>query len=135
LQCAGLVLCAAERNKVKSKSKSSLAPRLRILAGKNIAFGPGKAELLALLAETGSIGKAANRMGMSYMRAWSLIRTMNQSFKNPLVSAAHGGRGGGGGAKLTETGRKVLGLYRQMERASLRAIAPSWKQLQTFLPD
>jgi len=120
---------------MKPKTEPSLVPRLRVMRGKNIAFGPGKAELLALLAETGSIGKAARRMGMSYMRAWSLIRTMNQSFKEPLVFAAHGGRGGGGGAKLTETGRKVLDLYRQMEQTSLRAITPSWKQLQQLLPD
>jgi molybdate transport system regulatory protein len=72
-------------------------------------------------------------MKMSYMRAWSLVQTMNRCFKEPLVIAAHGGEGGGGAA-LTETGRKVLALYRQMERAGLRANAGPWKRLRRLLP-
>jgi molybdate transport system regulatory protein len=56
----------------------ALHPRFRIVCGKVIAFGPGKADLLELIAETGSIGKAASRMKMSYMRAWLLVQTMNQ---------------------------------------------------------
>ena len=107
-------------------------PRFRIVCGKEIAFGPGKADLLELIAETGSIGKAASRMKMSYMRAWSLVQTMNRCFKQPLVLATHGGEGGGG-AELTETGCKVAALYQQMEQASLRAAAAPWKQLRQLL--
>lgn len=119
--------------KSKTKRARSVHPRLRILSGDEIALGPGKMELLALVKETGSIGDAAKRMGMSYMRAWSLIQTMNQCFKEPLVLAVHGGRGGGGGAELTETGHRILALYRRMERASLRALAPHWKQMRGLL--
>ena len=86
-----------------------------------------------MVAKTGSIGAAAKRMDMSYMRAWSLIQTMNQCFKEPLVLAVHGGRGGGGGAQLTKTGREVLALYRRMERASVRATARPWKELRQLL--
>src|SRR5215469_4990619 len=95
--------------------KSSIRPRLRIVAGKNIAFGPRKADLLEALEKTGSITRAADRLGMSYMRAWTLIRTMNRCFCEPLVEAVRGGIRGGGGARLTPTGRQVLGLYRQMD--------------------
>ncbi|MBU6410961.1 MAG: LysR family transcriptional regulator [Verrucomicrobia bacterium] len=114
------------------KSGPCLSPRLRIISGRNIAFGPGKAALLDGVAQTGSIGRAAARMGMSYMRAWSLIQTMNQCFKEPLVLAAHGGHGGGG-AELTATGRKVLDLYHRMERASARAAAGPWKRMRGLL--
>ncbi len=110
----------------------ALHPRFRIVCGTEIAFGPGKAELLELIAETGSIGKAASRMKMSSMRAWSLVQAMNRSFKQPLVLATHGGEGGGG-AELTETGRKVVTLYQQMEQASLRATAVRWGQLRRLL--
>ena len=122
------------KNKKRSSTSASLSPRFRVLCGKQIAFGPGKAELLQGVAETGSIGQAAWRMKMSYMRAWSLVQTMNRCFKQPLVTAAHGGEGGGGGAALTETGRRVLALYRQMERAALRAAAGPWKRLRRLLP-
>lgn len=117
------------------KTKPSIRPRLRIVAGKDIAFGPGKADLLEALAKTGSITKAAAQLGMSYMRAWTLIRTMNQSFRGPLVDAVRGGTRGGGGACLTATGRKVLAVYRRMDDKCLAALQPDWRDLQKLLRD
>jgi len=115
--------------------KAQIRPRLRILVGKQIALGPGKVKLLEALHETGSITAAAKRMKMSYMRAWTLIRTMNGCFKKPLVSATHGGSHGGGGASLTPAGRKALALYRRMDAQCLRAAAPAWKQIEKLLKD
>jgi molybdenum-dependent DNA-binding transcriptional regulator ModE len=54
----------------KQTSPSSSTPRVRILAGSAIAIGPGKADLLEAIAETGSIAAAARRMHMTYRRAW-----------------------------------------------------------------
>ena len=102
------------------------------MRGKEIAFGPGKRELLELVAETGSIGKAAKRMAMSYMRAWSLIQTMNSCFTQPVIEAERGGHKRGG-AQLTETGRRVLKLYRQIEKNSLKAVQSDWQALQKLL--
>ena len=53
---------------------------LRLLLGDEIALGPGKAELIERIARTGSISAAAREMGMSYTRAWKLVRTMNACF-------------------------------------------------------
>src|SRR5271156_656841 len=75
------------KKKTDSSGSISLQPRFRVMRGREIAFGPGKAELLQLVAETGSIRKAASRMNMSYMRAWSLIQTMNACFKQPVIEA------------------------------------------------
>lgn len=97
------------------------APRLRILLGKSIAIGPGKAELLRLIEETGSISAAAREMGMSYRRAWTLVETMNGAFREPLVEAATGGRGGGG-ARVTDFGREALAKYQAMEEKALGSI-------------
>jgi len=115
-----------------SRSLCELKPRIRVVCGKNIALGPGKVELLALVGETGSIGEAAKRMEMSYMRAWTLIQTMNECFKSPLVVTVRGGQKGGG-AKLTESGRRALELYRQIEEESVRASETIWKNLQRLL--
>ena len=112
-----------------------IRPRLRISCGKNIALGPGKVELLELLHETGSITLAAKRMGMSYMRAWTLIHTMNLTFKEPVVVAARGGSKGGGGAELTPTGVEALALYSKMNAKSLKAIQPEWKRLKKLMRD
>jgi molybdate transport system regulatory protein len=111
---------------------TAVHPRFRIVCGKEIAFGPGKADLLELIAETGSIGKAASRMKMSYMRAWSLVQTTNRCFKKPLVLATHGGEGGGG-AELTETGRQILALYRQLETRASTATRATSKKLLSLL--
>ena len=97
------------------------APRLRILLGKSIAIGPGKAELLRLIEETGSISAAAREMGMSYRRAWTLVETMNGAFREPLVEAATGGRGGGG-ARVTDFGREALAKYQAMEEKALGSV-------------
>ena len=120
------------RKKAKSIRARSVQPRFRILRGGDIALGPGKVELLALIGQTGSINKAARRMGMSYMRAWSLVQTMNRCFKKPLVFATHGGEGGGG-AELTETGRQILTLYRQLETKSSAATRATSKQILSLL--
>jgi len=115
-----------------NKMAATLQPRLRVTRRDDIALGPGKAELLALIGKTGSIIDAARAMKMSYMRAWSLVKTMNRCFKEPLVTASRGGTGGGG-AKLTASGRQVLALYQQMEESAQSATAPGWKSLQKLL--
>jgi molybdate transport system regulatory protein len=119
--------------KRKSRPKS-LRPRLRIHYGDEIALGPGKAELLAWIDQTGSITEAAKRLGMSYMRAWMLIKTMNQCFKEPLVKAARGGPTGGG-TGLTATGKKALSVYQQMDQASRRAVEDFWPSMEKLLAD
>ncbi|MCH7486711.1 MAG: LysR family transcriptional regulator [Proteobacteria bacterium] len=86
------------------------------------AIGPGKADLLEVIAETGSIAAAARRMRMSYRRAWSLVQAMNGAFRAPLVETMKGGSSGGGTA-LTATGKEVLKQYRDMESRAADVIA------------
>jgi molybdate transport system regulatory protein len=121
----------------KSANKSShkkplLMPRFRVVCGKNIALGPGKVELLGFLLETGSLNKAAQRMNMSYMRAWMLVNQMNKCFREPVVIAERGGKTGGG-MKVTDTGRRALTLYRQFESTACRSTAASWRSFQKLL--
>jgi len=114
------------------RAKIALRPRIRILHGSEIVMGPGKAELLAHVAETESLSEAARRMKMSYMKAWLLVQVMNRSYKKPLVQAERGGTKGGG-ARLTSYGRRVLGCYREMEEKSLAAMHEPWKKVRRML--
>ena len=108
----------------KPRSRAERPPiRIRVLAGSEIAMGPGKADLLDAIAETGSISAAARRMRMSYRRAWLLVQTMNECFAKPLVSAAKGGKSGGG-AELTSTGAAVLARYRRLSETAADALLP-----------
>jgi molybdate transport system regulatory protein len=102
--------------------------KLQFLAGDDIAMGPGKAELLEWLEQTGSISAAAKAMGVSYRRAWMLVDTMNRCFAKPLVETAHGGAKGGG-ARVTEAGRAALADYRRAEAAAQHAAKTEAKAL------
>ncbi|MGU9978496.1 winged helix-turn-helix domain-containing protein [Phreatobacter sp. HK31-P] len=87
---------------------------LRVDFAPGVRLGPGKADLLEGIRDTGSIAAAGRRMGMSYKRAWMLVETMNAMFVAPLVTSTKGGRAGGG-AELTGTGIEVLAAFRAME--------------------
>ena len=111
----------------------SVRPRIRVVDDEGtIVIGPGKADLLDAIARTGSIRAAAGELGMSYMRAWTLVRTMNAAFRSPLVEKERGGSDQGG-AQLSDRGRKVLELYRSMEERAEAAIAGEWKKLRREL--
>ena len=97
-------------------------------------LGPGKADLLEQIAATGSISAAGRAMGMSYKRAWSLVEEMNAAFSSPLVLSARGGSGGGG-ASLSETGERVLTLYREALAAAELAVVPAVSRLETMLAE
>lgn len=77
-------------------------------------FGPGPAELLERIQESGSISKAAEVMGMSYKKAWDMVEHMNTKGSKPYVTTQKGGSKGGG-TELTETGKKVLEAYRKLK--------------------
>ena len=94
-------------------------------------MGPGKAELLQGISETGSIAAAGRRMGMSYKRAWYLLDAMNGYFQEPLVLSAKGGKSGGG-ARLTENGERVLAIYQRMEAKTAKAVALELRQFSAL---
>jgi molybdate transport system regulatory protein len=119
-------------SKVLLAKRAIIIPRYRMYRGKEIVLGPGKAELLQHIVETGSISEAARLMGMSYNRAWLHVKVMNESFKEPLVHSSRGGHEHGG-AELTETGAQVLKLYRDMEQDAAKATKGSAASLQKLV--
>lgn len=96
--------------------------RFRIELKYAVAIGPGKADILEGIQETGSLAETARRLGMSYQRVWMLVGAMNKDFVSPLVETQRGGASRGG-AVLTETGQRVLTIYRETERAAQAAVA------------
>ena len=94
--------------------------------------GPGKADLLEFIGETGSISAAGRRMKMSYKRAWQLVETLNKAFDTPLIETSTGGRAGGG-AVLTPLGREVLRRYRAMEAEAQTVVQQGVEALRSRL--
>ena len=113
-------------------SKPRLKMHLRILSDEQIAFGPGKAELLEAIQRTGSISQAAKSMNMSYRRAWQLVDTMNQCFHSHLVETQTGGTHGGG-AIVTELGQVILRKFRTMEQQAIHSVAAEFEDIANYL--
>ncbi|TWI56746.1 molybdate transport system regulatory protein [Pseudomonas duriflava] len=78
---------------------------------------PQRIALLAQIAEQGSITRAAKAAGLSYKAAWDAIDELNNLAGQPLVARSVGGKGGGG-ARLTLEGERLLTLYRRLEALS-----------------
>jgi molybdate transport system regulatory protein len=110
-------------------ANQTIGVRLRVVLAPGVALGPGKADLLQGIRESGSIAAAGRRMGMSYKRAWYLVETLNTHFGAPLVEAIKGGRSGGG-ARLTPLGDEILDAFRDMETHAERAVRPYLTRLR-----
>jgi molybdate transport system regulatory protein len=105
---------------------------LRVLGKGGPAMGPGKAELIERIGETGSISAAARAMGMSYRRAWQLVEALNVAYRKPVVSTAIGGTRGGG-AEITRFGERLVALFRAMEGKASAAIAADLRRFNAKL--
>ncbi len=108
--------------------------KAQLFCGSETAMGPGKADLLEAIDREGSIAAAGRAMGMSYRRTWLLVDSMNRCWADRLVAAQAGG-GSGRGARLTETGRAVLGAYRTLEAALDGAAVAGMAPLTALLRD
>ena len=78
-------------------------------------LGEGRIRLLRAVRETGSILGAAKSTGISYKRAWLLIRMTEETLGADLVSSGRGGVGGGG-SRLTGLADWLLELWERSEK-------------------
>jgi molybdate transport system regulatory protein len=115
-------------------AKAQAQFHLRVVKGRIRAIGPGKIALLEAIRDTGSISAAARRLRMSYRRAWMLVDDLNRRVSRVVVEAAPGGRSGGG-ATLSPTGHKLVGLYREIERKAQRHTSAATRALLGLLAE
>jgi len=80
-----------------------------------VFIGWGRVSLLEEIHKYGSITRAAKSLGMAYRHAWDLVDSMNHQSKKPFVEVVAGGKGGGG-AHVTEEGKKAIRLFRQFAK-------------------
>lgn len=78
-------------------------------------LGKGGAEILRAIAKENSLSKAAATLGMSYRYVWNYIQKIHRVLGERVVETHKGGKSGGGGAKLTETGKSLLEEYTRLE--------------------
>ncbi|UVE17507.1 TOBE domain-containing protein [Pseudomonas sp. LS44] len=99
----------------------------------HISRRPQRMALLEQIAVQGSITRAAKAAGLSYKAAWDAIDELNNLAEQPLVERTVGGRGGGG-ARLSAEGERLLALYQRLEalRAQVLQAAESDADLQVL---
>jgi molybdate transport system regulatory protein len=89
--------------------------RFRIDFAEHSSVGPGKISLLEAIRDAGSLSQGARNIGMSYRRAWLLVESLRQCFREPVTVASTGGKDGGG-MQVTAFGDALIKGYRQLER-------------------
>lgn len=85
-------------------------------------LGAGRIELLQRIIHSGSIARAARDMGMSYRKAWDLVKSMNHLGKKPLVEKFQGGKSGGG-AFVTSDGLRAIKQFQLLQQSFNKAAA------------
>tara|TARA_B110000483_G_C17722690_1_gene361519 strand:+ start:176 stop:529 length:354 start_codon:yes stop_codon:yes gene_type:complete len=103
-----------------------------ILQDNATLLGRGKIELLKAIAKEHSLSKAAKSLGMSYRRAWLLIRELNDSMETPVLITQTGGQSGGG-SELTETATRLIELYEKLATDAELATTATREQVAYLL--
>jgi len=83
---------------------------LTISVADKVFANPKRIALLQQIQICGSISQGAKLAGMSYKTAWDAVKDMNTRLQEPVVHSEKGGKGGGG-AKLTAFGQRLLQMY------------------------
>lgn len=79
-------------------------------------FGPGTVTLLRQIHRLGAVREASEKTGISYSKAWNMIRTAEEESGMELVNRKSGGKNGGT-ATLTEDGMELIRKYEELEQS------------------
>ncbi len=82
---------------------------------KKILLNNKKFRLLEYIDKCGSIIDASKEAQIPYRSSLKYIEDLEKELEATLVSTKRGGKGGGGGSKLTEDGKLILKEYRKVE--------------------
>ncbi|WP_348696095.1 TOBE domain-containing protein [Duganella fentianensis] len=96
--------------------------------------GRERMELLAAIAEHGSITAAAKAVGLSYKGAWDAIEAMNNLAGEALLERLAGGKGGGG-TRLTARGQQLVENFARIDEAHQRFVAALSSQSHALADD
>jgi molybdate transport system regulatory protein len=113
---------------VEKLSKYNINCRIWLIGENGTFLGMGRVKLMQEIEKTGSISKAAKKLGMSYRKAWESIDAINKEAEKPLVIKTSGGKGGGG-AVLTEDGKKTIKNYLKIVKNTEAFISKQLKKI------
>jgi molybdate transport repressor ModE-like protein len=103
----------------KNKRNLTLVPDYKLWLERDgeYIFGPGAYAILKSVYEEGTITQGAKKLQMSYRYAWGVIKKIEKKLGITLVETFKGGTEGGGGARVTEDGLKLMKMYSSINSA------------------
>ncbi len=87
---------------------------LALRANGRLLVGRERITLLEAVIKHGSITKAAEVAGFSYKTAWDAVNAINNLLPRPAF-ITHTGGPRGGGAEVTDEGRRLISIFRRLE--------------------
>ena len=113
---------------------ASFTPRVKLWLEQDgkLVMSDYRVRLLAVVAETNSLAKAASEMKLSYRRAWGKVKEMEENLGYPLVHSEVGGAGGGH-TTLTPEGERLVRAYQRLQERLSRAVTEAFAE--EFGPD
>lgn len=102
------------RTPASTPARAPLTGRIALETPLGAVLSDSRIRLLEAIDRCGSLNRAAREVPLSYKAAWDALEAMNNLSPEPLVHRSTGGAGGGG-TKLTDYARRLIGLYRAME--------------------
>lgn len=89
-------------------------------SGENV-ISDERMQLLAAIKEEGSLMAGAQKMGISYRKAWGDFRTTEKYLGFPLIEKHRGGKEGGS-TQLTEEGIRLIEAYQEFRQSFQEAV-------------
>ena len=102
------------------------------LSSSGRVFGEGPYRLLRGIAEKGSLRQAAMEIGISYRKAWGILKECEKQLGFALIERKAGGPSGGY-SKITPSGRELMEHYGRFREEIKKTIESAFhKNLEAF---
>jgi len=105
----------ADQQRFVARGPVGVRTKVWLVSGGQRVFGSGLAALLAGIDRLGSLSQAARTAGISYRKAWNLIKEAETALGRRLVETRAGGVRGGGSV-LSSGGRRLLEVFNALSQ-------------------
>lgn len=118
------------KNKIK---KNGVHGKIFINLNNETLVCYGRLLFLEAIDQLGSISGAARKMGYSYRKAWGLVERTNRAAGKTIVETLTGGAHGGG-ARLTDDGKRMVELVRIFLEENRKLTDSMWERFCREFP-